>query len=628
MQTSLNLDRTLEQCTSAIENGEDVVITKEGTWYIQGWFISLVHRILGFNDAVTLAVNLHATLLSKTFTKTDQGLTAVEETTRTIMVRLIKATKKRISLSAKIDRMTFQALEGARNSLNPSVLEDQLRIVSLNRKIRASSNTPSLHAKAALQSLQMPLETLPLSQQSIEETPFDSQDLEWLTSQVLSWQERQFPYVDYIKDSPQRDDVIAKLTLCCRYKKFITRCRKNEALLQNFINSIIKNMPDSSTDSVHLFMQVPHIIKTLQKTSLDKRIREIANDGIRFIQRESSDRSLPVKDILLRIHSEHQSISDENATVQIGQDERMQVKEVFAEFMRQNVAMIKLEYLQSGVESFDGRLSFDLLRQDDWWKHIPIVRRMTREEISEAYGTHFDTGESFISLRASRSSPTLEASDNHAWVDIALPLEDGTFSMISVGKYTEPFPETIMESLHHIFRSHKATLTVIDFNLFMSQRERASLPFPPLNHEQFENLMGLLKNDFQRSLNGELVFQAQGDNCAAWVVSLMKRLYPDLEIDPYRTAIQDLTVPSFLMPIILARHVLPTQYLWNQFRIACCVALGALDSTPLSDGQGGTKNVRLFDNPSWREGYLEIPSALFFRKGELAHRLSEYPIAN
>jgi hypothetical protein len=423
----------------------------------------------------------------------------------------------------------------------------------------------------------------------------------------------------------KHETILQKIHTCCCYPEFISAARQNRALLDMCFNTVFKSMPDECADAIAIFLQAPMIQEQLRKTFLDKRIREVANQGIRFVQYTEGHEGKPIKAVQLLIDGEYQSITDENSTIRVAKDVHTTVGKMFEEFVAQNVRFIEMEYLQdSGVTLFDGRRFKADLSKKEWWKELPVIKRMTREQIEDAYDTDFQKGEALFVIRASRTTPDLRGDGSHAWADLLVPLGDGTFNCLSIGKYSNWFPVGLLETFNFIFHTHEANVTVVDPNTFMSSRDRISVPLPPINKDQLEQIMEDLRKELIRSRNHELIFQAQGDNCALWIRHFIQRNWQGLSIEPYQIPVQDLIVPNFLMPIIWARHIFPTESAWQWFRIGFCSIFGAMSPHALPTSDGRSRNISLFNNEDWRRGLLQIPARLWMEKERILSTVNKY----
>ena len=615
----------------AIQQGESIGITAAGTWYHKNVIVRIINlfRQLFFQYDETLenAKNLAAYLSVPKRVSSDaiRGLCQNDAWNFSDIEPLVAAVKASIQSLVKKEEDEIRLLTERREKLETQHdPKQQTAIVELNRKIFSPERWSHRYAAACLDRGLLTQEYLGMDQERIRQTEPNRMDIRWLKWKLLQWQGRQFPEVDYLR-GPNHDQMAEKIEYTCRYRDFISLARRNSALLDLYFQYVFKSMPDAFTNAIDLFIQAPKIQEDLRRTFLDKRIREVANNGIRFEQLATASPSgKPLKDVKLLIDGEHQSIADPSGSVRIARGVMTTVSRIFDEFEAQNTRFITMEYLQDkGVACFDGRLvDFDL-SQEEWWKDLPVIRRMTREQVESTYGVPFREGYALFVIRGSRTTPDLSADGNHGWSNIIYPLGDGTFNVIAPGKFADWFPVGVLQAFYHIFHTHRAFVTVADTNEYMSSRDRISIPLPPLTENEFRHVMRDLKNELLRSRRGELVFQAQGDNCASWVRAFIGRNWPNLNIEPFLTRVEDLELPGPLAPIVQVKPCFPSAEGWQTFRRGFCSLFGAMEGHQSSDGHGGTRVVRLIDNHDWAEGVLQLPARAWRERDRVLAQMSQ-----
>jgi hypothetical protein len=610
--------------------------------------------------------------------------TTWDPTQLSVAIQAVKATiQGNVDKEEQQIRGLISQRDALQASLNPTSPITQ--IAELNRKIYGPESWANRLAAANLDRANLMHRYLGEDQRKIDFTIIKQEDAAWLEKELRGWQKRQFPHVEYLieeenellqrsisryrtidefidelKDSipllntccqtdfqegsPEISAFLsksenirhiraifnkwkkfectqAKLHRCCCYQEFISAARNNRALLDMCFQSVFKSMPDECTNAIDLFIQAPQIQEKLRKTFLDKRIREVANNGLRFGQYTPDYQGKPLKSVQLLIDGECQSITDEKDVVRLAQNVSKTVSEVFEELEAQNARFINIEYLQEkGLTAFDGRLLNCNLDKEEWWKDLPVIRRLTREQIEDIYDVDFKEGYALFALRASRTTPDLNGDGNHGWADLLVPLADGTFNCLSLGKFSNWFPVTFMETFTHVFHTHEANVTIVDPNSFMSSRDRISVALPPINENQFKEIMQDLRNELLLSRKGDLIFQAQGDNCASWIRHFVQRNWKGLDIEPYQTRFEDIILPSLLMPVIWARNIFPNDDAWHWFRRSFCWLFGAGTYHEMPDG----RHVRLLDNQDWNDGILQIPARLWIEKQRILNRIHQY----
>jgi len=611
-------DEHTPQFIQAIECGESLKVSRDGTWCKRWRITARLRRLLApifrWNDTLTTAENTSHYLL-KASTKSSTGLLQSGLDPERVS-SIVKAVKKTIESQKNKEEARLE--KGTVKAYQDKVLS---RTEASQLKKRFSRAPPS-GARAIVARLDRANFTnyyLGLPQQEIEAREPKKADIEWVTEKLKTWQTLQFPEEDFFSEK-SKEGTENKIVHCCKYTEFIEACREDEALLEQLFYSAFYNMPADCNDAVDLFIQAPDTTKKLQKLFLDKRIKTVANQGLKFVG-DSSERQ--GKDVQLLVNGTYQSIVDPERELTIAPNVTRKVKDVFKTFEEHIYKICDLEYLQDGICLFDSQLpGFDF--SSKWWEKLPIVERVTREEIEQRYRDESDEkpifaeGEALIVLRASRTTPDLNVEGCHVWQDIAVPLGNDEFNLLSVSKFATYFPKGLIETFGFIFKTQEATITVVDSNKFMNSRERIAVALPPLSQEKFESHMKNIACDIQKAHERRLIFQAQGDNCTTWNKKVLKYTYDRFSITNFfKTEFQDLVLPSIIMPLLHIHRFVPTHTLKKFYRRSLSILFGAYSGTPVPDKDGIITTKRLTQNRRWNKGFLLLPAALFDSAEEL-----------
>lgn len=610
------ISNSTEKFIQAVDRGASIVFSsQDGTWYERSIWARVLRCIMRVifktpDDAIELAMKFDAYLSSKIvmvhkgnicgFQKQDLPFD-VSKAISSVRKALdaIRATEDE-SL-AVIDAKQAELLKNANFSKTVNILFEKYR--------EGICAFGALSTSARLFRTERMLTYIAKSQEEINSTPVSVEDAEWLEQKLKTWQARQFPFVDYFVDGAASDKARAKLLRLCHYPDIVKEAKNNPVLLEQFFRTVFRNMPDWSVDSIDMFVQSPFIFGRLHRSIIDKRLSEFSVKGIAFTQ-EGVEKGKPVKDVKLLVNGTMQSIADVSSMLKVSDKTSMTVRQLFAEFEELEYGFIEYEYLEDGgIRHFDARMPNIDPQDSDWWKKLPLVQRMTKQAIADRYGVAPKDGQALLILRASRQTPDLNVDGNHSWMDVTLPLSDGTYNVISVGKFAYRYPKGSLETLKFVFGSQPASITVVDPNRFARQRERVDAPVVPLDQEKFQKLMNLIRDDIVRANNKELVFQAQGDNCAAWIRKILFQVLPNFEVEPFEVSMMKTEVPAPLSPILSMRKFLVSDDVWNMVRIA--MSWAAIGNCELSDGRGGRKTVSLVDYKPWRISILNLPAKLF-----------------
>ena len=604
----MQISHTAPALASAIQQGLSVEITAKGTWHHKNLLLRIVNLfrriIFGYDEALENAKNLATFFAAPNMVSSGdiKGLSQKDSWDAEAMSSLVSAVKASLRHSVEKEEARIASLADRRNQMTASVNEsERVEVVELNRKIFSVKEWSHRYAAACLDRALLTQKYLGENQENIDKVNPNEADEDWLKGELDQWLAHQYPVIDY----PDCGGAFAEIYRACQYQDFISAARKNRALLELFLSSVFKNQ-----SNIDVFIQAPEVQTELEKTFLYKRLQRSANGGLLLSQLQNHE-GKPIKDVTLRINNKQQSIIDPSSTVEIAEGIERTVSHVFKECKAQNSRFIDQEYLwRDGLTQFDGRLlEFDL-NQEEWWTHLPAMfQPMTKEQISAAYGVSLEGDEKYALFvtRGSRTVPNMSIEDCHGWCNIIFPSnERGMYTVIAPGKYADWFPNSLREKGMHTFGTFRGQITLADFSEFISNRERISVPVSCLTKGEFLRAMGFLKTKLTDSREGNMVFQAQGDDCANFVQELSDHLWPG-KFNLFDLCFEELSLPATLRWILQLRPLFSTPQGWQRFRRGFCCLFGGMRGYRMRNGTV----VRLKDFQKWRDGFLAVPTALW-----------------
>jgi hypothetical protein len=606
---------TKERFDKAIERHASLIITKDGMWRERSKFISILRRIFGFNEAVSTATQFSkylTTLVTRPCKDDILGFSQPAEWKSLDLEKTISSIKTWLQTTKSRDQKKLLAIRQKRDSLAAHGKLSEAERVAYDRLLDDPTKASGFAAEALLEQSHFMLHYLGISQSEITSTPVSDDTKKSLRSNLLTWQEHHFPFVDYFSDKEQ-PFTLAKLDRLSQYPEFAKALASNHILRDRCFSWVFGAMPQDCVDAVDIFIQAPPVQKRLNTSFLDRRIQHVKNKGIAFTETLHAAGDRIRKDVKLLIHGMHQSITNKKTLVEISEKVSMAVREVFAKFRSLERGFIGLEYIHDGgIQEFDGRLTNIDFSKPEWWTQIPAIQLVSEDEIAD----NLKDGHALFAVGASRFTPDDSPEGTHGWVSLYVPYGKDSngkrlFNRLSIGKFSSTFPITKKEKFSFSFSTHRATLTCVDPNSFNSDRERTEIAFPPLSKEKFENYMEELKGDFQSSLNGTLVFQVQGsENCAGWVRKQVQRLFPDFHADLFEASFTELPLPPSLNPSMKPRKLYSSQRVWLfiRFIIACICP-----TRKFPNDKGGMTSYRLSNDHLFRSGRLHHPPKLFDR---------------
>lgn len=631
----------------AIDSGANIAVDNEGNWYERDWITSLVRRILGWEKSDHLQA---ATKICKNIQKlsvTSQTLDNQGLNASSAPEGFFNSLKNYIGANSRQRQKLDRCREVKQNIKNSSMsmwsdlgIDQNLdRVIATNSaeiKFLKKKLAPVIAIEAEIdrcmhadKNLTKNLSAIPTNA-NISDTI--KKDAEWLEKKVKKYFQRQ--EIQQLRPEDEQNLKI-KIERAACYPEFMASL-KNNWILRDAFCKWLRASPHGSKDAVDTFIQAPYIQTLMSKSFLDKRVQRIANDGLRFIQKEGRR-----KEVQLLIHGQYQSISYLDGIVKTGDATTRTVKSLFQQFQSVKEQNIDLEFLETGIEEGDFQLKKFDFTQEKWWEKLPVIEIQSKEAVQKRFPNEkIDGTQPLLVLHSTTKNPKVLAPlDTHSFIDIYIPQGDGTFNVISPGKYADSYVpsfkekgfslftivdriKNLVDNFRFAFSSRQGTYVLADSNNYMTHRHHKEVCLPPLSKDQFETTMQFVKEQFINAREGRMLFQMQGNNCATTIEELLKRLDPNLNFSPYRAHILETKPPAVLQWITESRKFFMNETHWNNFRLFASRIFGAGDPYRYTDEEGLTQEASLMNDSRWVKANVAMPNGIF-REGQ-ARRVQEH----
>lgn len=340
------------------------------------------------------------------------------------------------------------------------------------------------------------------------------------------WKIKQKFYSNEDKKLSQRD--AEKVEKLCLYPEFC-KLLENDTHLQNhfFAWSIRDN------NGVDQFIQFPTTSDKINKNYLAERIGRFAEEHFKISKCAPDDSSPSLKEKIVTLPFDttsgikHLNILDEHVQVELKGNWKLTIHQIFKLFSRKHAEVTELEFFgPTGITNWN---SYELgywdpatktyVRPDysekDWIRKLPTIEELTSEEIEARYGEKPEPGLGKIFVVSKRNHADLDVVKRHSYLEIAIPVENGKFSVISLGIYPVRFPVTILENLKFLAATVLSKIVYPDLNIYLPKRQYAIHPLK-LTKEQFDQLVENVGKDILAGLNGNLTFKFIDENCSYW----------------------------------------------------------------------------------------------------------------
>lgn len=472
------LEKNLTQLTEAIKNQLPIVCTQNGGWYIQGAIAGVLRKFFYLEHNAKKA-------LARAFNK-------ILENLENYPIYFNEKNSQKRFFSSYID--CAQALI---TSMQKSSSHKSEEFNLLNRNMIA---------------LQYRIEEFNGGLDKIPSKPDLVKQLEDLVREWKSHQE-----IIYDKAVTQSDK--NKIEEACQYPEFVKLLFKDEKLKISFMNWAIRDKI-----SVAPFIEFPAMQRKIVESALNGRIGRMGGTSLK-ISKENQSQDI-IKVLTLPIEGRPINILDEFKIITFRGNYSLSIRQIFDSFKNKYKEVGNIEFMSDGIINWNAHLlgwwdadknDYNIinLKQNAWWLQLPIFEIINKKEAHNRYGWHLDGKLWNAAATASRESASLDFERTHAYLEIAIPMDNDHYAIYDFGKFAIKFPTSFFENLKIFCHNVHATIAYPDENVFFSHRQHANHSFPMTPEEGF-HLMRIIKTDIINSMEKNFVFQIESENCAKW----------------------------------------------------------------------------------------------------------------
>lgn len=418
-----------------------------------------------------------------------------------------------------------------------------------------------------------------------------------------------------------------KLREASRYPFFANWLERHPKDAEDFFTWALRD-----NGNVGLYICYPHLQEMLVASHLNGRLGRYGSTHIAIECRAVAGSSdLEERLVTLLCEGKPVNILDQKNTVTFRGPLTLTVKQIFHYFRNKDFAVGPLELLKNGVTHWNahtwswgdkkgGQEQGINLEDPKWWQQLPPFEVLSMQQAKERYGSHLDGNMWNAAATASRGSPNLDFDQSHAYLELAIPLNNGNYAIYPFGKFAIKFPSSLLQAFATIGHTVPATIAYPDENVFYTHRQHAHASFA-LTPQQGLNLLERIKKDMIKGQKSNFVYQIESENCAKWLQENLKavlgtrvpNLYrmPLLHTEPYGLVgsvfrgIRSLP-KSWQVPVLTTLHLL----------------LGASKKTWIYE-RGKKVCKSLTRHPFWRSGDVFLP-AFLHKQCEEGNRLADH----
>lgn len=208
-------------------------------------------------------------------------------------------------------------------------------------------------------------------------------------------------------------------------------------------------------------------------------------------------------------------------------DSSATVGKLFKDFATASCGDRHHQFFQDGLHARNtGNAAIDCTAAN-WWDRLPVFKTLSLEQAQERYGAGVNGTDWVVSPRATYTSEELSGKENHSYLEVAIPFQNGTdkdYRVYPFGKDPYKDPISNFQILRFVAKTTEARIVYADQGAYYTERKNQGVAFL-VTKAQGEGVMEKIKQDINAGLNHELNFQLIGENCACWAQEVVDELW-------------------------------------------------------------------------------------------------------
>jgi len=484
------INDSLRDFSQALTDGQQVNVTKDGQWYVEGWFMRVVRWLF----------DLHGPRIRNIIQAVEKIFTEAESRPLDLNGDMTK-----FDTIIKVGKAARSALK----RVNPYDLTKQKSL--LNRKIVALNYWVG-------------------SKGGGEDKAFDQSALDTARALAAKYKASLWQFEGANKDLHPADEKLLRET--AHYPRFVKLIAKDKTIAQEFFSHTIRYLNPPG-----VFIEHPEVTQRIRKSFLAGPIGLSAHlEPLKIVEDGN------MKTITLAMGVNDVSILDLKEKVVFGSGDETTVGEVFKDAGAVNSKACSYNLINGRVIHYNihelGNINLDPER---WWDPLPIERNVPREDIMERLELKtLEDDQWVIGTGSAKTNQEKRFDDCHGYGLCCEPNGDGTWNWIAVGKYPKEYPHGTIAYLGFVADTRPADIVIPDYNQQYYGIRQHALHVSLANAEEGKEYMNQVRLDIRRARANRLFFTFGGDNCAGtaqrWANTAYKENYPDLFVAPITSA--------------------------------------------------------------------------------------------
>lgn len=375
----------------------------------------------------------------------------------------------------------------------------------------------------------------------LDAEPLDQESVDYLYSRAVHWKLSHSLGGKAILSAKE----LMHIKKAAQYPEFINLLKRFPSLKDKFFNWILQD-----GNEVIPFIEFPATCERIVESRLSGRINRHDASSLRILKENIPDEDVKIKTLCLPFEGLFLSILDEDLKITFRGNYTLTLKEIFHVFAKKEVDVGNLEFMKEGVVNWNlhrlGYWNADLncyttidMDQNKWWEEMPVLETLNRRQLVKRFGIDVKSHGWIAAAVATRANPDLDFDATHAFLEVAIPFEDGAYNIYDFGKLATEYPSNLIERLMMLTKTVHAAVAYPDDSIFYTTRQRGFEPFL-LNCRQGRSLMDLIRQDIRTAKDNNFIYQIESENCAKWVHSMLASVLGEKNVpDLFRMQLLD-----------------------------------------------------------------------------------------
>ncbi len=456
----------------------------------------------------------------------------------------------------------------------------------------------------------------------LDASPFDQTLLSSLEGIAARWKEGQHVFQEpYLTRSDFR-----RLMEASQYPKFVTLFLENIDLQEKFLCWTLRDKL-----SPRVFIEYPATAEKISASFISNRVGRLGGALLKIqkVQRQ--------KILTLPFEGKDQNILDDSAFITFRGQYKIMIRDVFRQIANKRHDPGRIEYFSSGFENWNGNLlgfwneeekdyKVINLNAERFWEQLPVLETLSQGEVEDRYHVQVDGKNWVASAVASREKACLDYERNHAFLEVAIPNGRGRYNVYQFGKLMMQFPKSRFEELTTWGRYVPATIAHPDETTFFTFRKLGYYGFS-LETPLALRLMDSIREDMIRARTGNIAYQIQTENCAAWIQDKLESILGKDQVpNLFRMSLFDTEPDSFVSTLMSAIKKLPEQWQAKVFS-KTMIPFGAFQGVWVEEN-GERVHKCLTEHRFWDTMEIYLPAYLIKQREEGHFRAYKSPFGD